>query len=158
VSREMMNPVDTFYRVLNERDFDLWNEAIAESYVGHVNGRDIPDRERGKDFVQALLSAFPNLRYTVEDLVVEGDRVVTRWSATGTHRGAFAGLAPTHRDVFKVGITIFRIQNGQIVELWNVWDQHGLVEQLTAASSTDESLVEDRATELQAEQLEEIGD
>ncbi len=134
MSAELMNPVHQFYRVFNDRDLSLWNEVIAESYVGHVNGRDIPNRDAGKAFVHALITAFPNLHYTVEDTIVEGDRVVTRWSATGTHGGPFAGMEPTGRDVIKVGITIFRIADGKVVELWNVWDQHGLVEQLTSAN------------------------
>lgn len=136
---EVMGPVEAFYRVLNEKDLGLWEEAIAETYVGHVNGRNIPSREAGRKFVQALIHAFPDVQYTVEDTVVQGDRVVTRWSATGTHRGPFAGMAPTHRNVIKVGITIFRIEDGRVAELWNVWDQHGLVAQLAGDRQEGES-------------------
>lgn len=130
MSSDLMDSVNKFYQVFNDKDLSLWDEAIAETYVGHVNGRDIPNRDAGRSFVQALITAFPDLHYKVEDTVIEGNRVVTRWSATGTHSGPFVGLPPTERDVVKVGITIFRIEDGRVAELWNVWDQHGLMEQL----------------------------
>ena len=112
--------------MFNDRDLSLWNEVIAESYVGHVNGHDIPNRDAGKAFVHALITAFPNLHYTVEDTIVQGDQGRHPLVRHRHARRSLSGMPPTNRDVIKVGITIFRIEDGKMVELWNVWDQHGL--------------------------------
>lgn len=132
MSEQTMKPVKTFYRVYNEQNLDLWNEAMAPDYVGHINGQDIPNRDVGKGFIEALLTAFPNINYTVEDSLEVGNKVVSRWTATATHSGDLFGMPPTNKDVTMLGITIFRIENGQIAELWDVWDQHGMMEQLNA--------------------------
>ena len=63
----IMDPINKFYQVYNENKLDLWNEAMSETYVGHVNADTIPNRDIGKGFVGLLLTAFPDLHYTVED-------------------------------------------------------------------------------------------
>ena len=70
----MMDPINKFYQVYNENNLDLWNDAMAETYVGHVNTDTIPHRDIGKGFVGLLLTAFPDLHYTVEDLVTKARR------------------------------------------------------------------------------------
>ncbi len=128
---DLMAAVDKFYKVYNDHDTSLWNDAMAPTYVGHVNSDTIPNRDVGVGFIKGLLEAFPDIHYTVEDKVVEGAKVVARWSATATHTGNLFGMPPTNRHVTMMGITIFRIENGQIAELWDMWDQAGLTAQLT---------------------------
>jgi len=132
-SVSVMDAVHRFYQVYNDHNTSLWEQAMAPSYVGHVNGQTIPSREVGKGFVAALLSAFPDIHYSVEDSLQVGDRVAVRWSATATHTGNLFGLAPTQKKVRMIGITIFRVENGQVAELWDVWDEAGLMKQLGAA-------------------------
>lgn len=129
---DLMTPINKFYAVYNDSNLDLWNEAMADNYVGHVNADTIPSREIGKGFIGALLTAFPNIHYTVEDMVTEGNKVTSRWSATATHTGDLFGMPPTGKDVTMIGITIFRVVDGRIAELWDVWDQAGMMAQLTA--------------------------
>jgi len=133
MSDHLMAPVNKFYQVYNEQDLNLWNSALAENYVGHVNGQDIPNRDVGKGFVAGLLEAFPNINYTVEDSLIQGNKVVSRWKATATHTGNLFGMPPTGKEVTMLGITIFRVENGKIAELWDVWDQHGMMQQLTGS-------------------------
>jgi steroid delta-isomerase-like uncharacterized protein len=76
------------------------------------------------------VSAFPDLKLMVEDQIAEGDKVVTRWSATGTHQGELLGIPPTGKQTTATGITIDRIQGGKIVETWTHWDNLGLLQQL----------------------------
>jgi len=128
---KQMDPIETFYAVYNENKLNLWEEAMAEDYVGHVNSDTIPDRETGKGFVGLLLQAFPDLHYTVEDRLSEGDKVVSRWTATATHTGDFFGLPATNKNVKMIGMTIFEVKDGKIAQLWDVWDQAGLMKQLT---------------------------
>jgi steroid delta-isomerase-like uncharacterized protein len=130
-----LDPVNKFYQVYNENKYELWNEAVAEDYVGIVNGRAVPSREVGLGFVKAFHAAFPDLHYTVDDTVSEPqadgtDRVATRWTAKGTHKGDFAGVTATGKEATMIGITIFQVRDGKIAALWNVWDTAGLIGQL----------------------------
>ena len=74
--------------------------------------------------------AFPDLVVTVEDQIAEGDRVVTRWTARGTHGGEFLGIPPTGKEFTFKGVDIVRIVDGKIVEGWDVPDLFGLMRQL----------------------------
>ena len=130
MSHDVMHPVNTFYEVYNDHKMELWEEALADNYQGHVNGQLIPSREIGKGFVEAIHGAFPNLKYTSDDTIVQGDKVIVRWSAAGNNSGDFFGMPATNKDVTMIGITIFHIVNGKIEELWDVWDQNGLMQQL----------------------------
>ncbi|HTJ57152.1 MAG TPA: ester cyclase [Devosiaceae bacterium] len=130
MSDSVMAAVDTFYKVYNDHDMALWNDAMAPNYVGHVNADTVPSREIGAGFVKGLIDAFPDIHYTVEDRLLDGSRVVCRWSATGTHTGNLFGMPPTNKHANMIGITIFRVENGQIAELWDMWDQAGLMAQL----------------------------
>ncbi len=132
MSSDLMVPVNKFYQVYNDSDTSLWNEAMSESYVCNINQMEVPNRDTGKGFIEALLVAFPNINYTVQDTVIQGNKVTSRWTAAATHTGDLFGMPPTNKDVKMLGITIFRIEDGQIAELWDVWDEKGLMDQLTA--------------------------
>ena len=84
--------------------------------------------------VQALQTAFPDLTMTVHDLIAEGDKVVARLTARGTHQGSFRGIAPTGRVVEWTGIRIFRIAEGKIAEHWANWDDLSLVQLLVTGA------------------------
>jgi steroid delta-isomerase-like uncharacterized protein len=119
--------------------FSTGDEALADevldreivfhgpSGVGELTGVDAV-----KGMVAGFRAAFPDERSTVVDQVAEGDKVVTRWQARGTHRGELDGLAPTGRGFEIGGITIERIAAGKIVEVWAAWDELGLMRQLGA--------------------------
>lgn len=126
----IMDPINTFYQVYNEGSYELWNDALSESYTAEVNGHTIPNRDVGLGFVKAFRAAFPNLFYTVDDTVISGDKVTTRWTARGTHQGEFFGNPATNKDVTMIGITIFQVEDGRIARLWNIWDQAGLLNQI----------------------------
>ena len=80
-------------------------------------------------------TAFPNLRVTVDQQIAEGDLVVTRWTATGTHRGELFGTAPTKKRVSVQGIVISRITDGKIAEEFECYDTLGMLRQLGAVKS-----------------------
>jgi predicted ester cyclase len=110
------------------------DEIIAPDYVLH--GAADPDTPPGptgaKRMTAAFRRAFPDLQGAIEDLIAEGDRVVCRWSARATHRGPFAGVAPTNRPVTFTGVEIVRLVDGKIVEGWDEVDLLGLLLQLGA--------------------------
>ncbi len=76
------------------------------------------------------LAAFPDAKATVEELLADGDKVVARVSIRGTHQGAFRGIAPTGKPIALLGINIFRIANGKIVEHWAVRDDLSFLQQV----------------------------
>jgi predicted ester cyclase len=83
----------------------------------------------------SVLAAFPDGRWTVEDQLAEGDKVVTRWSFTGIHRGNLMGIAPTGKQVTTSGVMIDRIVGGKIAEEWEEYDALGMMQQLDAVPS-----------------------
>lgn len=87
------------------------------------------------DFTRDLAmakAAFPNARFTIEDVVGEDDKLVDRYTISGTHQHPFLGIAATGKQVRMAGITIVRIADGKIVQRWAVTDQLGLLQQLGA--------------------------
>jgi predicted ester cyclase len=77
-----------------------------------------------------MRAAFPDLHYAVEDQIAEGDKVVTRYTASGTHQGELMGVAPTGSRVEIRGISITRIKGGKIEEIWESYDALGMMQQL----------------------------
>ncbi|HEX6384664.1 MAG TPA: ester cyclase [Anaerolineae bacterium] len=124
--------VDLFWQVYNETTVELLDDILAPTYVGHVNGRDIPGAAAAKTFISAFKSAFPDARFTIQDRIEAGDKVVTRWTATGTHGGPFLGAEPSNRRINTQGITIFQLAGGKILELWGNWDVFGVMDQIGA--------------------------
>lgn len=119
-----------FYSVYNDKKVSLLDEILTDSYVGHVNSHDIVGAEAAKGFIGGFLEGIPDAFYDVKETLAQGDRVICRWSCVGTQTGNFYGMPPTGNKVDVNGITIFRIEDNKIAELWNVWDQYTLVEQL----------------------------
>ncbi len=116
-------------------NFTVIDEFVHPDYVAHDPS--VPEAIRGREGVRAFISmyrtAFPDVHLAVEDLVAQGDKVVTRWVGRGTHRGELMGLAPTGRPAVITGITIDRYANGKLVESWANWDTLGLMQQIGAA-------------------------
>ena len=113
--------------IWNQGDLAIADELIADDYLS--NGRTI-GREGYKQFVAGVRAAFPDLRFTLDDLVAEGDRVAVRYTAQGTHSGTFMGIPPTGKRVTFTGIDLFRIAHGRMAEEWLMFDQLGLLRQL----------------------------
>jgi len=113
---------------------ELADELYASDYIDHVGRGPEPAEVKGvegiKQAVSSFRQAFPDLTYVVEGQVAEGDVVVSRFSARGTHRGTFLGVAPTGRVVTYSGIDINRVRDGRIVESWVNYDALALLQQL----------------------------
>ena len=109
------------------------NELSARDYVYHMPGSPKPlTCEETEQFMRTLLAAFPDGRLTIEDMIAEGDKVVTRYTFRGTHKGDFMGIAATGKEVASTGIFISRIAEGKIVEEWEEYDALGFMQQLGA--------------------------
>jgi steroid delta-isomerase-like uncharacterized protein len=117
-----------YAEVLNQRNPELIDELYAPT-IALSNGAHI-EREQFKALAQMSLDAFPDHQVTVEDQIAEGDKVVTRWTARGTHHGNFAGIPPTGKQVTVKAIHIHQIVDGRIAALWEEFDMFGLQQQL----------------------------
>jgi steroid delta-isomerase-like uncharacterized protein len=118
--------------MFNEGNLDVADELIASDYVDHDPA--MPEEVRGpegfKEYVGMYRSAFPDLHIQIEDQIAEGDKVVTRWTGTGTHEGELAGIAPTGNYVTLPGMEIVRISEGKLVEGWEGYDSMTMMRQL----------------------------
>ncbi len=118
----------------NKNNTAVIDEVCASDYTHHDSLA--PSARSGPAALKEVLSvyhtAFPDMRLTIDEQVAEGDKVVTRWSGRGTHRGELMGLAPTGRPATVTGIQIDRITGGKFTEGWVNWDPLGLLPELGA--------------------------
>ena len=113
----------------NKGNMDALDELIADDYGNQSTGE---TREDWKQRVHTVRAAFPDWQMTVEEMLGEGDKVVTRFRAQGTHLGPFRGIPATGKKIEVTGIAIDRVVDGKRVESWVQWDMLGLLEQLGA--------------------------
>ncbi|HTP67525.1 MAG TPA: ester cyclase [Dongiaceae bacterium] len=121
--------------VWNERRLEFIDKIIAKTHAladptvtGRGTGPSVYRRQ-----VERFLDAFPDLKFVVEDTISEKDKLVVIWTATGTHRGTFMGIAPTNKKASVSGITVHQIADGKILESTAVWDAIGLLQELGVA-------------------------
>ena len=117
---------------LNRGDVSAADAAFASDCVFHFTGIAAPFRGVGqwKEFVAALLNAFPDIHFTMEDQIVQGDRVAFRWHATATHKGPLGAAPATGKTVAVDGLIIDRVVNGKVQERWEQFDQSLMLQQL----------------------------
>lgn len=120
--------------VINQGNVNVADEIVAVDHFSHdpLPGEG-PGRAGMAANILAIRAAFPDVRFEAEHTLAEGDKVVIRWRATGTHRGDFIGIPATGKTSVTTGMTMYRIVNGQIVESWNNWDALGMMQQLGVA-------------------------
>lgn len=111
-----------------------WFDLHAESVQAHGLGPATLDKAGMKNFYAALWGGFPDLTIHIDELVGEGDRVVWRVTASGTHNGPFQGVPATGKSVTFGAHYTFRFEHGQIVERWSTIDRLSLLVQLGAVS------------------------
>ena len=111
---------------------DAVEEIIAADYVGYEpTSGETRGIEGARQFATTYREAFPDLENTIEDMVAEGDKVVVRFRARGTHQGETAVFGPpTGKQMDITGITIKRVSDGKIVESWTNFDALGMMQQL----------------------------
>ncbi|MEO3802519.1 ester cyclase [Nonomuraea sp. B1E8] len=129
-----------FHEAVNSGDAELIatviDEVVDPGLIFHAPvPTDLPGPQALKQVWAVLLRGFPDMRVEVEDVIAEGDKIVSRNTVTGTHRGEFRGLPPTGRSVTYNEIFIFRFAGGRIAEIWGVVDLLTQLRQLGAVPS-----------------------
>jgi steroid delta-isomerase-like uncharacterized protein len=124
-----------YEEVWNKRRVELVDELMSPSHAMHNNH--VPDScigpEAYKREVARFMTGFPDLHFSVEDMLAENDKVAVGWTISGTHKGEFRGISPTGRKVSVEGITINHIADGKIMDSYISVDYLGLMQQLGVA-------------------------
>jgi len=117
---------------LNRGDVSTGDQAFAPDCIIHFIG--VPEPVRGveawKQLVAGFLTAFPDMRFTMDEGIVSGDRVAWRWHARGTHTGPLGALPATGRAVSIWGLIVDHVVDGRVTERWEQFDQTGMLQQL----------------------------
>ena len=126
--------VRRFFELENQGNLDALFELLAPGYVSHYTTGD-SSREQNKKSWPTLWTAFPDICFTMEHMVAEGDKVAFRETVTGTHKGEFMGIPPTGKKVETINTCIIRIADGKFAEGWATLDTLRLMQQLGAIPS-----------------------
>ena len=113
-----------------EKNESVMHEIISEEVKIHFPPGQAPQPATFKKWFDTPLIAFPDVHFTIHDLIAEGDKVVCRWSYVATNTGPFLGREATQLKVTDEGNNIFRIENGKIADMWMAGDSLGLLHQL----------------------------
>jgi predicted ester cyclase len=126
----------TYEELLNGGELSVADELVAPDFVNHEAP---PGKDRGPESMRGLATmlrtAFPDLHFTIEDLVAEGDTVAGRLTMSGTHEGPLMEMAPTGRSVHQDHMHIVRFRDGKALEHWGVRDDLSMMQQLGAMPS-----------------------
>ena len=125
---------DIFNRYLDE----IWNkgdlsnveEMLTSNFVQHAPGRDIEGLEAFKQYVTVFRTGFPDLYFRVEEQFEGEGKIVTHWTATGTHKGELMGIPATNKQIILPGVAITRFTGNKLSDNLLYWDRLGLFQQL----------------------------
>jgi predicted ester cyclase len=122
--------------VINRGNVSVIDELSGANFVDHQAPPGVPPTIEGfKAWITMFRAAFPDLHYTLEDSIAEGDRVVQRTTAHGTMKGDFMRMPASGKSATWSEIHITRFENGKTVEHWGVVDQLGMLAQLGFAQA-----------------------
>jgi len=118
-------------RAFDSGNLDALDELVAPDIISHDTAPGAPGGLEGAKLAhKTVLSWFPDYRVVIDDIIAEGDRVVARFTVSGTHEGEMMGIAPTGKSYSVTGFSEYRIENGKAVEHWGLHDNYGVMLQL----------------------------
>ena len=123
-----------YLELFSQGDLSLADELCTADYLNHDIYTPPGGWPRGPEGTKAIVTtyraAFPDVHFTIDDQVAEGDKVVTRWTGRGTNKGPLMGMPPTGKTMTASGISIERFTGGKIAEVWVNFDLLGMLQQL----------------------------
>jgi predicted ester cyclase len=130
-----MDTNEQIFRILIEQGFSkgdvtVFDKHTSSGFVEHQYGFIPPDVEGVKKAINSLHKAFPDFSLTIEDIIIDSDKVWGRMTGRGTHKNQFGPLPPTGRQFEITVIDIMRFRDGKLIEHWGVPDRMALMEQL----------------------------
>lgn len=125
--------VRSWVEAFNEGNLDAVDELLTDSYVRHdPNSPEVRGSTEEKQLIAMYRSAFPDLHFTIEDMVAEDDKVATRLGISATHKGELIGIPPTEKRLSFTAMEIYRLKEGKIEEQWVNVDTLSMMQQLGA--------------------------
>ena len=125
--------IDVVRRWLDEGwtggDMAVADDLLTDDFLLHdpVANREVAGRAAEQALISGFRKAIPDLAFTIDDVVADGDSVTIRWTAEGTHAGELLGVPGTGRALMIRGVDMYRLQDGRIAESWTFWDLPGMV-------------------------------
>jgi len=122
-----------FEEVFGKGKLAVADEIVASDHVDSGPGTlpGLPTGPEGtKQLITVYRNAFPDIHFTIDEQIAEGDKVVTRWTGHGTNKGELLGMPATGKSSTVSGIAVDRLANGKIAESWGIFDQFGMMQQL----------------------------
>lgn len=123
-----------YLEIFNQNRLDVADEIHTHTYTNHdpyaPPGGFGVGPQATRNVVALYRTAFPDVQFTIDAQVAEGDKVATRWTATGTNTGSLNGRPPTNRRITISGISVERFEDSKIAETWGNWDFLGMLQQL----------------------------
>ena len=116
----------------NQGNTAVFDELLAVGFRAHDPSMLIQGPEAFKQFSVTYRTAFPDIHFTIEDQIAEGELVATRWTGTGTHQGPLMGIPPSGKRVSITGMTITHFASGKATESWGNYDTLGMLQQIGA--------------------------
>ena len=117
---------------MEKGNLDIVDELFAETYVFRMPGATATGPEEMREIATSYKTAFPDMKITIDDQIAEGERVVTKWTAQGTHQGPLGDIYPTGKSVTMTGVLITRFVGGKPAEDWQNFDELGMLRQIGA--------------------------
>jgi steroid delta-isomerase-like uncharacterized protein len=128
-----------FDELWNERKTDIIDDLVTADHVVHFPSGQAHRIKSVQEWTTTAFTAFPDVQFTVDDMIAEEDKVLARWHYNATQTGNFLGIPPTGRQVEDEGMDVFRIEGGKIAEIWVIQDSLGLLQQLGVIPRPQES-------------------
>ena len=127
-----------FDEVVNQGQLELIDELVADDFVEHESFPGLPSTGPAapREAFKMFLGAFPDMQFAAEDMIAEGDKVATRVTMTGTHKGEFMGIPATNKQFSVQAMDIVQFRDGKAIAHWGVTDQAAMMEQLGLTSET----------------------
>ena len=128
-NKEVMKTL--YEQVVNQKNVEKIDELLVDGFVEHERQPDQPEGKAGvKEYFNSLHSAFPDIKFTVNDMVAADDKVWSYITITGTHKGTFMGVEATGNKIKTETVDIVRFENGKAAEHWGVTDTGKMMQQM----------------------------
>ena len=130
-AEENKSIIQEFWDIINTGNLQAADDYYDADYIYHgPSGLEAKGPQGFKEMLIEYYTAFPDFHFIIEDIFGAGDKVVSRFRATGTHKAEFMGVVATGKEVEFTGIVISRFENGKVVEDWESLDELSLMQQL----------------------------
>jgi predicted ester cyclase len=123
-----------YQEITSRNPFEAGNQTGGNGFTQYTVSSRPSSLKAFHQFFASVATAFPDYQLNIDNLIVKGDKVMARYTISGTHQGDFMGLAPTHQKVTITGIDVFRLDKGRVVEHWDAAHQINAVPQSVTSS------------------------